>query len=159
MTYIRSLGGLRNVRHRNTPTQERKYSMPNQPPPQPALYERLGGAFSIATVVDDLIDRVMSDARLNANPAVDEAHHKVPPAGFKYHVTEMLCWAAGGPQKYTGRSMRDSHQHLNITPKEWDAFMDDVQRTLDKLKVPATEQAEVKAIVQSTYSDIVIGKS
>jgi len=133
--------------------------MPNQPPPQPTLYERLGGAFSIATVVDDLIDRVMSDARLNANPAVDEAHHKVPPAGFKYHVTEMLCGAAGGPQKYTGRSMRDSHQHLNITPKEWDAFMDDVQQTLDKFKVPAAEKAEVKAIVQSTYGDIVIGKS
>jgi len=42
--------------------------MSNQQPPQPSLYERLGGAFSIATVVDDLIDRVMSDARLNANP-------------------------------------------------------------------------------------------
>ena len=126
--------------------------------PKPSLYERLGGAFSIATVVDDLIDRVMTDARLNANPAVDEAYHKVPPAGFKYHVTEMLCGAAGGPQKYTGRTMRDSHQHLNITPKEWDAFMDDVQQTLDKFKVPATEQAEVKAIVQSTYGDIVVGK-
>src|SRR5206468_11011214 len=128
-------------------------------PQNPSLYERLGGAFSLATVLDDLIDRALTDARLNANPAVDEAHHKVPPAGFKYHVTEMLCWAAGGPQKYTGRSMRDSHQHLNITPKEWDAFMDDVQQTLDKFKVPAAEQSEVKAIVQSTYSDIVIGKS
>jgi hemoglobin len=132
--------------------------MPTQQQPQPTLYERLGGAFSIATVVDDLIDHVMHDARLNANPAVDEAHHKVSPAGFKYHVTEMLCGAAGGPQKYTGRSMRDSHQHLNITPKEWDAFMDDLQQTLDKFKVPAAEQAEVKAIVQSTYGDIVIGK-
>jgi len=141
-----------------TSNTRKKTRMPTQQPPQPSLYERLGGAFSIATVVDDLIDRVMTDARLNANPAVDEAHHKVPPAGFKYHVTEMLCWAAGGPQKYTGRSMRDSHQHLNITPKEWDAFMDDVQQTLDKFKVPAAEQAEVKAIVQSTYGDIVIGK-
>ncbi len=83
---------------------------------------------------------------------------RVSPAGFKYHVTEMVCWAAGGPQKYTGRSMRDSHQHLNITPKEWDAFMDDVQQALDKFKVPAAEQAELKAIVQSTYGDIVIGK-
>jgi hemoglobin len=44
----------------------------------------------------------MADPRLNANPLVDDAHHKVPPAGFKYLVTEMLCWAAGGPQKYTG---------------------------------------------------------
>jgi hemoglobin len=132
--------------------------MSNQQQPQPTLYERLGGSFSIATVVDELIDRVMTDARLNANPAVDEAHHKVSPAGFKYHVTEMVCWAAGGPQKYTGRSMRDSHQHLNITPKEWDAFMDDLQQTLDKFKVPAAEQAELRAIVQSTYGDIVIGK-
>lgn len=48
----------------------------------PPLYERLGGVFAIATVVDDFIDRIMHDARLNANPKVDEAHHKVPPAGF-----------------------------------------------------------------------------
>jgi hemoglobin len=133
--------------------------MSNQQQSKPTLYERLGGSFSIATVVDDLIDGVMSDSRLNANPAVDEAHHKVSPAGFKYHVTEMVCWASGGPQTYTGRSMRDSHQHLNITPIEWDAFMDDLQQALDKFKVPAAEQAEVKAIVQSTYSDIVVGKS
>lgn len=46
---------------------------------QPSLYERLGGIYSIATVVDDFIDRVMTDPRLNANPAVNEAHHKVPP--------------------------------------------------------------------------------
>src|SRR5260221_6636733 len=42
----------------------------------PSLYERLGGVYSIATVVDDLIDRVMADPRLNANPLVDDAHHK-----------------------------------------------------------------------------------
>src|SRR5437660_8104367 len=77
----------------------------------PNLYERLGGVYSIATVVDDLIDRVMADPRLNANPLVDDAHHKVPPAGFKYLVTEMLCWAAGGPQKYTGKDMESSHRH------------------------------------------------
>ena len=123
---------------------------------QPTLYERLGGVYSIAVVIDDLIDRVMADPRLNANPAVDEAHHKVSPAGFKYFVTEMLCWASGGPQKYSGRSMADSHRHLNITPQEWEAFMDDLQQTLDKFKVPAAEQAEVRAIVQSTYGDIVV---
>jgi hemoglobin len=126
---------------------------------QPSLYERLGGVYSIATVVDDLIDRVMADPRLNANPAVDEAHHKVPPAGFKYLVTEMVCWAAGGPQQYTGRSMVDSHRQLNITPEGWDAFMDDFHQTLDKFKVPAAEQAELRTIVQSTYGDIVIAKA
>jgi hemoglobin len=123
---------------------------------QPSLYERLGGVYSIATVVDDLIDRVMVDPRLNANARVDEAHHRVSAAGFKYLVTEMVCWAAGGPQKYTGRSMRDSHQALMITAGEWQAFLDDVQQTLDKFRVPQAEQAELKAIVDSTRADIVV---
>ncbi len=124
-----------------------------------SLYDRLGGVYTIATVVDDLIDRVMADPRLNANPLVDEAHHRVPPAGFKYLVTEMVCWAAGGPQQYTGRSMADSHSHLKITGKEWEAFIDDVWLTLDKFKVPAEEQAELRAIVNSTRSDIVVASA
>ena len=132
--------------------------MSTQQQGQSSLYERLGGVYSIAVVVDELVDRVMADPRLNTNPAVDEAHHKVPPAGFKYLVTEMVCWASGGPQKYTGRSMADSHRHLNITPPEWDAFMDDFQQTVDKFKVPAAEQAELRAIVESTYGDIVVAK-
>src|SRR5207248_10924457 len=127
--------------------------------PQPSLNDRPGGIYSRAPVVDDLTDRVMTEPRRNATPAVNEAHHKVPPAGFKYLVTEMVGWASGGPQKYTGRPMRESHDHLNITPKEWEAFMDDLQQALDKFSVPAAEQSELKAIVDSTYGDIVIGKS
>jgi len=123
---------------------------------QPSLYERLGGVYSIATVVDDFINRIMVDPRLNANPRVDEAHHRVSPAGFKYLVTEMVCWATGGPQQYTGRSMRDSHQNLLITAAEWEAFLDDFQQTLDRFGVPQTEQAELKAIVASTRADIVV---
>ena len=121
-----------------------------------SLYERLGGVYSIATVVDDFIGRIMIDPRLNANPRVDEAHHRVPPAGFKYLVTEMLCWAAGGPQKYTGRSMKDSHKDLMITADEWEAFLDDLQQTLDKFAVPQPEQDEIKAIIDSTRADIVV---
>ncbi len=124
-------------------------------PERPSLYDRLGGVYSIATVVDDLIDRIMGDPRLNANPLVDEAHHRVPPAGFKYLVTEMVCWAAGGPQKYTGKPMAESHKDLKITSKEWEAFLDDFQKTLDKFNVPTAEQAELKAIVDTTRADIV----
>ena len=123
---------------------------------KPSLYERLGGIYSIATVMEDLVDRIMVDPRLNANPLVDEAHHRVPPAGFKYLVTEMVCWATGGPQKYTGKSMADSHAHLKITSLEWEAFLDDFEQTLDKFKVPVKEQAELKTIVNSTRSDIVV---
>jgi hemoglobin len=127
-----------------------------QPEEKPSLYNRLGGVYSIATVVDDFIDRIMVDPRLNANPQVDEAHHRVPPAGFKYLVTETVCWATGGPQKYTGKSMFDSHAHLRITSQEWEAFLDDFQQTLNKFAVPADEQAELKAIVNSTQSAIVV---
>ncbi|MGB7040733.1 MAG: hypothetical protein WBD83_14190 [Xanthobacteraceae bacterium] len=48
---------------------------------KPSLYDRSGGVYNIATVVEYLIDRIMVDARLNANPRVDEAHHKVPRFG------------------------------------------------------------------------------
>jgi hemoglobin len=50
--------------------------------------------------VDDLLDRVMVDPRLNANPRVDEAHHRVSAAGCKYFVTELMCSASSGPQTY-----------------------------------------------------------
>ena len=127
-----------------------------QAPTQPSLYDRLGGVYNIATVVDDLIDRIMVDPRLNANPRVDEAHHRVSPAGFKYFVTEMVCWAAGGPQRYSGRPMGDSHRHLMSTAEEWQAFMEDLQQTLDKFGVPQPEQGELKAIVESTREAIVV---
>jgi hemoglobin len=127
-----------------------------QTPARPSLYDRLGGVYNIAPVVDDLIDRVMKDQRLNANPRVDEAHHRVSAAGFKYFVTEMLCEAAGGPQHYSGRPMGDSHRHLMITDEEWLAFMDDLQQTFDKFGVPQPEQDEIKAIVESTHDAIVV---
>jgi hemoglobin len=120
-----------------------------------ALYERLGGVYSIAVVVDDFIDRIMVDPRLNANPRVDEAHHRVSPQGFKYYVTEMVCWAAGGPQTYSGRSMVDAHREMLITPAEWEAFMDDFRQTLAKFDVPARETGELVGIVESTRGDIV----
>ena len=121
-----------------------------------SLYERLGGVYAIAAVVDDFIDRVMADARLNANPKVDEAHHRVTPAGFKYLVTEQVCEASGGPQRYTGRTMSDSHAELGITADEWVAFMDDLRQTLDKFDVPERERGELTAIVESTHGDIVV---
>jgi hemoglobin len=122
----------------------------------PSLYDRLGGVYAIATVVDDFIDRIMKNPKLNANPKVDEAHHKVTPPGFKYLVTEMVCWATGGPQKYTGKSMHDSHAHLDITEPEWQAFMQDLRDCFAKFKIPAKEQSELIAIVESTKKDIVV---
>ena len=124
------------------------------PEEKKSLYERLGGVYSIAVVVDDFIDRVMHDPVLNANPLVDEAHHRVTPPGFKYLVTEFACWATGGPQQYSGRSMRDSHVHLKMTQKEWAAFMHDLDQSLYKFKVPEAERAEFIALVESVKPDM-----
>lgn len=120
------------------------------------LYDRLGGVYAIASVVDDFIDRVLINDILNANPAIKEARDRVPKAGLKYRVTEMVCMATGGPCKYTGRSMKESHAHLNITEKEWDALVVDFKASLAKYKVPEKEQQELLTIVGSTKSDIVM---
>jgi len=123
---------------------------------KPSLYERLGGIYAIAAVVDTFIDRIMVAPELNANPLVDEAHHRVPKAGFKYLVTEMVGEATGGPQRYTGKSMAESHKHLNISPSEWVVFAGIFKAVLDEYKVPETEQAELFAIVGTTRGDIVV---
>src|SRR3989449_6744519 len=91
------------------------------------------------------IDRAMDNPRLNANPKVNEAHHRVSRAGFKHLVTEMVGGATGGPQRYTGRSMHDSHVHLGITEDEWQGFLGDFRTSLDRFRVPREEQAELFA--------------
>jgi hemoglobin len=123
-----------------------------------SLYERLGGVYNIATVVDDFIERLYVNDILNANPKIDEARKRVPKAGLKFRVTALVCQVTGGPEKYTGRSMKESHQHLNINEKEWKAMLDDFKKTLDKQKVPEREQKELIAIVEGTKKDIVVRK-
>jgi hemoglobin len=126
---------------------------------QPSLYERLGGVYSIATVVDDFIERLLVNATLNANPAIDEARRRVPKAGLKFHVTALVCEATGGKCAYTGRPMKDSHEKLNISQAEWDAMVIDFKATLDRFKVPQREQQELITIVNSTKNDIVRSSS
>jgi hemoglobin len=127
--------------------------------PGPSLYERIGGVYNIATVVDDFIERLLVNATLNANPAISEARTRVPKAGLKFQVTTLVCEATGGPCKYAGRSMKESHTHLNISPAEWDAMVADFKATLAKFSVPHKEQQELIAIVESTRNDIVRSSS
>jgi hemoglobin len=125
-----------------------------QDKPKP-LYDRLGGVYSIATVVDDFIERLLVNDTLNANPAIKEARNRVPKAGLKFHVTALVCEVTGGPCKYSGRSMQEAHARLNINEAQWQAMVADFRRTLDKFKVPAKEQEELITIVGSTKKDIV----
>lgn len=123
-----------------------------------SLYDRLGGVYAIASVVDAFIERLLVNKTLNANPAIDAARQRVPKAGLKFQVTALVCEVTGGPCKYTGRTMKESHSQLNITEKEWDAMVADFRTTLNQFKVPAAEQKELIDIVASTKPDIVTRK-
>ena len=129
-----------------------------QQAPDASLYNRLGGAYAIATVVDDFIERLLVNNTLNANPRISEARARVPKAGLKFHVTALVCQVTGGPCTYTGRSMKAAHAHLNINDEQWQAMLADFRATLNKFTVPAKEQGELIAIVQSTRPDIVIAR-
>jgi hemoglobin len=126
------------------------------PAPGKSLYERLGGAYPLAVVVDDFIERLLVNETLNANPAIRQARERVPKAGLKFHVTTLGCAVTGGPCKYVGRDMKSSHAHLNITEAQWDAMMADFRKTLDAFKVPSGEQNELITIVGGTKADIVV---
>jgi hemoglobin len=125
--------------------------------PEKALYERLGGVYPIAVVVDEFIDRLLVNDVLNANPAIAAARSRVPAPGLKHHVTTLVCKATGGPCTYTGRTMKDSHAHLNITETEWQEMLRVFRSVLTDLDVPMKEQTELVAIVETTKAEIVAG--
>lgn len=123
-----------------------------------SLYNRLGGAHAIAQVVDDFVDRIWVNEVLNANPKNKQAMGISKPA-LKYLATELTCMATGGPQKYSGRDMKEVHSGLNISEKEWDAMVVDFKTTLDKFNVPAKEQSELIQLVGGLKGDIVMSSA
>jgi hemoglobin len=126
---------------------------------QPSLYDRLGGLAPISVVVSDFIDALVPDAVLNANPAIDAARKRVPAPYLKYHVTAMVCQAAGGPCQYQGRGMKETHVDMKITEREWDRMVVIFKEVLAKHRVPAKETRELLDIVGSTKADIVIAQT
>jgi hemoglobin len=131
--------------------------MAQDKPAAPSLYDRLGGLYPISAVADDFIDRVYVNATINANPAIANARSAVRKPGLKVQVATLVCQVTGGPCKYVGKGMKESHAGFHITQKEWNALLVDFRASLDRFKVPAAEQAELVAIVESTRPDIVVG--
>jgi hemoglobin len=123
---------------------------------KPPLYERLGGLKGISLVVDDFIDRLVANKTLNKNPAIDAGRKAAPAPYLKVQVAQLVCEATGGPCKYTGKDMKSSHAHLNISAKEWDVMAGEFKKSLSKFKVPAAEQDELFEIVGKTKPDIVV---
>lgn len=133
-------------------------SVAAQESPQKSLYERLGGVYAVAAVIDDFVEKLLSDPKITANQNVVKAMEHITKPGLKYLLTEMVCQASGGPQKYSGRSMKEAHQGLNISEDEWNAMLQDLLAALTVFKVPEKEQRELIVIVWSTKPDIVTAK-
>jgi len=120
----------------------------------PSLYERLGGLNNIAVLIDDVIERSYVDEVFKANPKIEEAHKRYPKAAYKFNATALACMIMGGPQKYTGRSLKDAHQHLMITENEWDELIKIFRDSMNSFKVPQKEQNEILGIIESTKGDV-----
>jgi hemoglobin len=116
------------------------------------LYARLGGYDAIAAVCDDLLPRMMADPKLGRfwkNRGNDGMRRE------KQLLVDFLCASAGGPLYYVGRDMKLSHEGMGIDESDWRVFLDCLNATLDKFRVPEVERAETLAFIESTKPDIV----
>ena len=122
---------------------------------EPSLYERLGGVFAIAAVVDHFSDAVVKNSivgQKSNNPALREWHTnnlgRLP--GLKFMRTLWVCNVSGGPFEYaatrpgsTPLGLEEAHRELRISPEEFDEVAAELGRTLDFFKVPQREKDEV----------------
>ena len=120
------------------------------------LYDRLGGAYAIAGAVDQLVDRLHTNATLNkANKGVEDFHTDQYKAGYKFMVTAWSIEATGGPKCYPGRDMFESHKHLGLTNYDFDVTAHEIKNTLFQCGVPRTETEEFMDIIESYRSKVI----
>ena len=128
---------------------------------EPTLYERLGGIFNIAAVVNDFSDRLLQNPKIvDANPELHEWHtvtYQTRMPGLKWGRTWWLAMKAGGPFLYTGKEMRDAHFDLKISPEVFDEVAAELARTLDDFKVPEREKGEVLAAFAGEKGEVSAG--
>jgi hemoglobin len=102
-----------------------------------SLYRALGERAGIARTVDAILLRVLADARIN------ELFTATDPAQLAPLLVDQICEAAGGPCRYTGRSMEETHTGLNITEAQFAAFVEDTVAGMNAENVPAEAQAKL----------------
>jgi hemoglobin len=125
------------------------------PAATPNLYHRLGGYDAIAAVTDDFIGRLAGDPDLGK---FFVGHSTESLRRIRQHIVDQLCEATGGPCYYTGPSMKEAHQGMNITEAQWTTAVNHLNATFDKFKVGQQERTEVLAALTALKPDIVTGK-
>jgi hemoglobin len=128
---------------------------------EPTLYERLGGIFAIAAVVDHFSDQLLKNQKVvEANSELKEWHTEMYPArlqGLKFLRTLWVASVAGGPFQYTARELRDAHFDLKIPPEVFDEVSAELGRTLDHFKVPQPEREEVLDTFNGWKGEVIAG--
>ena len=129
-----------------------------KPGKKPSLYDRLGGYFGIAAVVNRFSDQIIINPILNQNPALrawneTEAEARLP--GLKFGRTLWIAAAAGGPFKYTGLPLSEAHAEFNLTAAEFAEVGAEIVRALNFFGVGEREQQELVAAYQTSMSDVV----
>jgi hemoglobin len=125
---------------------------------EPSLYERLGGIFAIAAVVDRFSDAIITNPKLNENPALKawnetEAATRLP--GLKFGRTQWIAALAGGPFKYTGLPLEDAHKDLRLTAEEFSEVGAEIVRALDYFQVPERERQELVDAYMTAMPEVV----
>ncbi len=126
-----------------------------------SLYERLGGDFAIAAVVDRFSDQLLKNPKIvNANPQLKEWHtekYKARLPGLKFLRTLWVCAVAGGPFQYTGKPLKDAHFDLHIPAEVFDEVAAELGHALDHFKVPQREKDEALAAFNAQKPDVTAG--
>lgn len=122
-----------------------------EPQRDPTLWNRLGGTPVVTAVIEDTIDRSASD------PRTKRSFDGVKISKVKEKLVEQICSLTGGPCKYTGDPMRESHKGLKITMAEFDLLVQFLRDALDRNKVGESEKNELLKILAPMKRDIVFG--
>ncbi|MEO7705489.1 MAG: group 1 truncated hemoglobin [Thermoflexales bacterium] len=130
---------------------------------QKSLYERVGGVYAIAAVVDRFSDQLLKNPKIvNANPQLKEWHtekYKTRLPGLKFNRTLWVCAVSGGPYEYTAKNLHDAHSDLHITPEVFDEVAAELADALDHFKVPEHEKQEVLTAFNAQKPDVTAGTS
>ncbi len=118
------------------------------------LYDNLGGKKGITAVVNDFVGRCATDPRIKAFFTADVQDPKKL-AKFKTNLVNQICQAAGGPCKYTGKSMKDAHAGMGISTADFNALVEDLVAALDKFKVAEADKNTLLGVLGPMKSDIV----
>jgi len=114
-----------------------------------SLYDRLGGKGAITAVVETFVGNVGGDARING------FFRSTDLTKLKMHLVNQICEASGGPCKYTGRTMKQTHAGMGVHDAAFGALVEDLVSALDHHKVGKTEKDELLGVLGPMKSDIV----